>query len=88
MERKKEVQRADPNKKGRNSYHPLMAFISQTTNGFQTYGCSMNLDYLIRNNMIWRIEGRGLSSKDEIFIMDGKPFNQNYFLTTCLAISF
>jgi len=59
-----------------------------TTNGFQTYGYSMNLDYLIRNNMIWRIEGRGLSSKDKIFLMDGKPFNQNYFLTTSLAISF
>lgn len=59
-----------------------------TTNGFQTIGYSINLDYAIRDNVVWRIEGRGLNSEDKIFMMDNKPSNQNYFVTTALAISF
>lgn len=59
-----------------------------TTNGFQTLGYSLNLDYLIRDNIMWRIEGRGLSSKDKIFLLDNKPTTENYFITTSLAISF
>lgn len=59
-----------------------------TPNGFQTYSYSLNLDYLIKDNIIWRIEGRGLSSKDKIFLMNNKPSTENYFFTTSLAISF
>jgi hypothetical protein len=59
-----------------------------TPNGFQTLGYSLNLDYAIRDNVLWRIEGRGLNSVDKIFTMDNKPSNQNYFITTSLAISF
>lgn len=59
-----------------------------TANGFQTIGYSLNLDYAITDNVLWRIEGRGLSSKDKIFQLDNKPSNKNYFLTTSLAISF
>lgn len=59
-----------------------------TANGFQTYGYSLNLDYAIRNNILWRIEGRALNSKDKIFTLDNKSSNQNYFITTALAISF
>jgi hypothetical protein len=59
-----------------------------TLNGFQTYGYSLNLDYQILNNVVWRIEGRGLTSKDKIFTLNGNPSTQNYFLTTALAISF
>ena len=56
-------------------------------NGFQTAGLSLNLDYLISENAVWRIEFRGLSSKDEIFILNDEPSNMNYFATTSLAIS-
>ena len=56
-------------------------------NGFQTAGLSLNLDYLISENTVWRIEFRGLSSKDEIFILNDEPSNMNYFATTSLAIS-
>jgi hypothetical protein len=59
-----------------------------TPNGFQTYGYSVNMDYQIAPNAVWRIEGRGFSSKDQIFTMNDKASNQNYFLTTALAISF
>lgn len=59
-----------------------------TPNGFQTFSYSLNLDYAIKDNLIWRIEGRSFSSKDEIFILNSKPSTQNYFFTTSLAISF
>lgn len=59
-----------------------------TTNGFQTLGYSLNLDYAVTDNVVWRIEGRGLNSKDKIFLMDKKPSTENYFITTSIAISF
>ncbi|MCW5924922.1 MAG: porin [Saprospiraceae bacterium] len=59
-----------------------------TLNGFQTYGYSLNLDYQIINNVVWRIEGRGFTSKDKIFTLNDNQSSQNYFLTTALAISF
>lgn len=61
---------------------------TNTPNGFQTYGYSLNLDYTILNNIVWRIEGRGFTSKDEIFTLDKQPTTQNYFVTTSLAVSF
>jgi len=59
-----------------------------TPNGFQTFGYSMNVDYQIARNIVWRIEARGFSSQDEIFILDNKPSKNNYFATTALAIFF
>ena len=59
-----------------------------TLNGFQTFGYSLNLDYQIMNNVVWRIEGRGFTSKDKIFTLNYHPSSQNYFLTTALATSF
>lgn len=59
-----------------------------TTNGFQTFGYSFNVDYQIKENAVWRIEARSFNSKDDIFILDNAPSSQNYFFTTALAISF
>jgi hypothetical protein len=59
-----------------------------TLHGFQTYGYSVNLDYKIAENVLWRTEAKGFSSKDKLFILDNKPNNVNYVLTTSLAISF
>jgi len=59
-----------------------------TPNGFQTFGYSLNFDYKISDNVMWRLEGRGLSSKDKIFTLDNQVSNQNYFVTTSLAIAF
>ena len=59
-----------------------------TTHGFKTLGYSLNLDCVIDDNELWRIEARGLTSEDKIFILDNSPSNQNYFITSALAISF
>ncbi len=59
-----------------------------TQNGFQTLGYSLNVDYVISDNVLWRVEGRGLISKDKVFVKDGKATTKNYFLTTSLAINF
>ncbi|MDI1317810.1 porin [Flavobacterium sp.] len=59
-----------------------------TENGFKTFGVSANFDYLIADNIMFRIEARNLNSKDDVFLKNGNPTNQNTFLTTALAISF
>lgn len=59
-----------------------------TVNGFKTTGLSINLDYAIVPNALWRIEARNLSSKDAIFVKDSEAVNDNFFISTALAISF
>lgn len=59
-----------------------------TPDGFQTWGYSLNFDYTILDNVMWRIEGRGFSGKDAIFLKDATPSTTNFSLTTSLAISF
>ncbi len=59
-----------------------------TLNGFQTFGYSLNFDYNIAQNIMWRLEGRGFTSKDKLFTLDHSPKANNYFVTTVLAISF
>jgi hypothetical protein len=65
-----------------------IVIVTGTVNGFQTFGYSLNLDYAIKDNIVWRIEGRTLNSKDKIFSMDNKASHSNYTFTTALAISF
>lgn len=59
-----------------------------TENGFQTSGYSLNVDYRIRENVVWRVEGRSLNSKDEIFTKGDGTTNTNTFVTSSIAISF
>lgn len=59
-----------------------------TPNGFKTTGFSTNLDYQIYDNVLWRIEVRNFTSKDEVFISDNQPTRTNTFISTILAISF
>jgi hypothetical protein len=61
---------------------------TETPNGFKTYGFSANFDYLVSDNVMFRIEARNLSSKDEIFTKNNLPTDTNTFVTTSLAISF
>lgn len=56
-----------------------------TKNGFQTLGSSLNLDYKIQENMLCRIEGRILNSKDKIFLMGQRQTSHNIFVTGSLA---
>lgn len=59
-----------------------------TENGFKTFGYSLNFDYAIYSNVVWRVEARTLNSKDDIFVKDGDPTANNTFVATALAISF
>jgi hypothetical protein len=61
---------------------------SGTLNGFQTFGYSLNVDYQIFENLVWRMEGRNLTSKDKIFYLQNEPSRFNYLLTTALALAF
>jgi hypothetical protein len=60
---------------------------SGTPNGFKTCGFSANFDYLVSDNVIFRVEARNLKSQDAIFIKDNVPNTSNTFVTTSLAIS-
>lgn len=58
--------------------------VTGTPNGFQTFGYSLNFDYAIIDNFLWRVEGRVFDSKDKIFA----DKNQNFYLTSALCFSF
>lgn len=62
--------------------------VTNTENGFQTLGYSLNVDYHITENAAWRIEGRFFNSKDAVFTKDNRALNTNACLTTSLAVSF
>ena len=58
---------------------------------FQIWGASLNFDYLINKNLMWRLEFRNLQSKDPIFqkIDQSHPnVKNNFFITTMLAAWF
>lgn len=59
-----------------------------TPNGFRTFGYSLNYDLKIKDNILWRIEARDLSSKDPIFLNNTTPKKNDLFFTTSLAVSF
>ena len=59
-----------------------------TANGFQTWGYSINYDYKISGNLMWRLEARNLNSKDKIFTKDAQPTHNNFVASTALAVSF
>lgn len=61
---------------------------TNSPNGFQTASYSVNYDYQITTNAVWRIEARGFSSKDRIYTYNDAPAPQNYLVTTALAFSF
>jgi hypothetical protein len=60
-----------------------------TPNGFGVLGLSLNFDYAVLPNALWRIEGRFLNSADDaIFVREGKAERSNVFVTTSIAVSF
>ncbi|WP_338790203.1 porin [Bernardetia sp. MNP-M8] len=62
--------------------------VTETQNGFQTSSYSINLDYKITENILWRIEYRSLKSKDDIFIKNENSVSTNLFLGSSLAVGF
>ncbi|MEX1188433.1 MAG: porin [Bacteroidia bacterium] len=59
-----------------------------TPNGFQTVGASVNVDYSPNKNIVCRLEGRYLNSKDHIFEHYPKPSNSNFIIAASIAIKF
>lgn len=60
-----------------------------TEKGFQTFGYSMNVDYWILPNLVWRTEVKNLNSKDQIFFnRDNELRKNNLSAVTSLAVSF
>jgi Putative beta-barrel porin-2, OmpL-like. bbp2 len=71
-------------------YHDEYGVIIPTgsSNGFKTMGYSLNADYTPAKNILVRLEGRLLSSKDKIFTKVNTASNTNTFITGSLAVSF
>ncbi len=61
---------------------------TNTPNGFQTIGYSLNLDYAPAENLLVRFEARGLSSQDKVLLMNSQAAKQNIVLATSIAVSF
>ncbi|MEC5165431.1 hypothetical protein RCH18_001159 [Flavobacterium sp. PL11] len=62
---------------------------SGNPNGFETYGFSLNADYKITSNLMWRTEIKNYSSKDDIFAKNTAEVSNNSFsIVTALAIKF
>lgn len=59
-----------------------------TSNGFKTSGFSLNIDYAPAPNVLARIEGRYLHSKDAVFTKGGAMSQNNTFVTGSIAVSF
>lgn len=60
-----------------------------TPNGFQTFGYSLNADYQIFPNLVWRTEIKNLNSKDNIFINRNLELQKNdVSVLTSVAVSF
>lgn len=59
-----------------------------TLSGFKTTGISLNLDYAISPNVLWRAEIRNLHSEDKVFIKDSHTTSGNTFIATALSVSF
>lgn len=59
-----------------------------TTNGFNTTGLSLNFDYSPSTNLVFRIEGRWLNSKDLFFETKGSTSRNNFIIGTSIAIKF
>ncbi|WP_270089807.1 porin [Sphingobacterium sp. SYP-B4668] len=60
-----------------------------TDRGFQTTGFSLNVDYVILANVMWRTELRNLKSKDAIFTnRNTEPTDNSLTATTALTFSF
>ena len=59
-----------------------------TANGFQTFGFSVNADYKVSEHILLRAEARSMNSRDEIFIRNTLPVNDNFCMTFSVAFSF
>ena len=67
-------------------YGVIIPVVSST--GFQTWSYSLNFDFSIRDNIIWRVEGREMVSQDQIFQKSQETSRQNIFICSAITWSF
>jgi hypothetical protein len=56
--------------------------------GFSTWGFSLNYDLSFNEHVVWRIESRLFSSKEDIFLKDALPKSTNFNVTTSISVGF
>lgn len=56
--------------------------------GLETFGASANVDVLVADPVMFRLEARALRADEDIFLLDGDPSELNLAATASLAISF
>jgi hypothetical protein len=62
---------------------------TNTPNGFQTVGYSVNMDVQIMDQALWRLEVRTFNSQSAIFLdRNQSATDNNYFIGTSLSIRF
>lgn len=71
-------------------YNDLNGVIISTgmPDGFKTWGYSINYDYAILKNIVWRTEAKLYNATNNIFSKEGEAVSNNFCLTTALVISF
>lgn len=60
---------------------------SGTPHGFKTVGYSLNVDYAPMKQVLLRLEGRNLRSRDRVFIRQARPVRTNTALTFSMAVT-
>ena len=62
---------------------------SNTPDGFRTFGYSLNADYYISPNLVWRTEVKNLDSKDAVFLDRNNEMKKNNISAiTSIAVNF
>lgn len=56
--------------------------------GVQTAAYSLGYDLQLMDNLLWRVEGKGYAAATPYFMRGNALFNDNYVLTTSLAVRF
>lgn len=69
-------------------YQDKENIIIATNNKFETFGFSLNFDYLIHSKVKFRTEARYFDSKEKVFLKSEDLVNSNFFITTCLSFEF
>jgi hypothetical protein len=59
---------------------------TNTPEGFSTWGYSLNVDYQISPNVLWRVEGRGFTTQTALFSLRNEPSRHNFFVGTSLSV--
>lgn len=62
--------------------------VANYSNGFSSFGYSINMDYTLAKLLLWRIEARALSSNKAIYSIKNEAMKENYFFTTSFIFRF